>query len=343
MIAALGDIHFSSSKDYFIAVGHEVLDWFDSWKHNNEDNELILVGDLVQTSVNAGLVIELLYRLIMQSRFRHIHILKGNHDAKLKDGVWQLAYSFLRHNPKVTIYEEPTVATIEGKTVLMLPYYTATIHQTPMAERYSNLYKEKPFKRHFDLVVGHFADTAVDYLSSDSVSNLDKLDADLICLGHIHTRSSNPARYIGSLYANRINENATDRCAWLIGDQGKVEEPLPNFCEFLTVQYPNELPASSALVPIYTVTNCASEEVARTLYGNIFIRKTVKDITKSTSSLDSSEIFLENSDIMTVFNDFLKNLQPPLDRRVASLCVPLVKFSTKSLDGSNRNPTATVL
>jgi len=343
LIVALGDIHFSSSKDYFVKISNDVIDWFAGWKHNNSNNELILVGDLVQTSVNAGLVIEFLYRFVAASRFRCVHILKGNHDEKLKDGVWQLAYSFLYHYPNVKIYTEATIVSIEEKSVLMLPYYMAQKQQQPMAELYSSLYKDKRYQRHFDLVVGHFADESAAFLSTESVSNLDKLDATTICLGHVHTRSSNPSRYIGSLFANRVNENANDRAAWIIDEAGKREELLPVFCEYIHVRYPDHLPRSRALTPIYTISNCASEGVARALYGNIFIRKAVQDLARSDSTLDASEIFLAEADTAAVFTEFMKSLQPPIDRRVATICVPLVKNTTKSTDGSNRNPATTVL
>lgn len=337
MIVILGDIHFASSKDYFVAIGNSVVDWFESWSLNNKDNELILVGDLVLSAINAGLVVELLYRFFEASRFSHIHVVKGNHDEKLKDDIYQLAYSFLRYKKNVTIYDDPTAVSIQGKQVLMLPHYNATSTQQPMVQRYSNLYKESQWQRHFDLLVGHFADNSVAYLNTEAVWNLERLDVDIICLGHIHTRGSNPQRYIGSLFANRVNENADDRAAWIIDDGGKREEPLPKFSEFLLVRYPEPLPHSDALVPIYTVTNCSSEAVAKTLYGDIFIRKVIQELSRSELSVASSALNLSDSDIVELFADFMRSQQPPIDRRVASVCVPLVKNTTKCSDGTSSN------
>ena len=97
MIAILGDIHFDSSKDYFIRICNEFISWFDQWKYNCKGNELILAGDLVASSLNGGIVIDFLERFYRSSRFDHIHIIEGNHDRKFIEGEPQLAYEFLRN------------------------------------------------------------------------------------------------------------------------------------------------------------------------------------------------------------------------------------------------------
>lgn len=335
MIAILGDIHFSAAKSYFIKAADDVIKWFTSWKYNNKDNELILAGDLVAFAINGGLVLELLFRLFMASRFKHIHVVVGNHDKKMKDGIQQLAYSFLYHMPNVTVYEKPSIVNIQDMDVLLLPYYRVTGFQKSMQEVYSNLYQESKYKRHFDLVVGHFSETSITFVSSDTVSNMDKLDADTICLGHIHQRI-NPDIYIGSIYANRVNENANDRAAWLISKEGKTEDPLPNFIEFVTAKYPDELPTSNALTPVYTITNCSGEKVARELYGNIFIKATLKNISGTSTFEDD----LNSTDILDVkipeiFKEFLQKQDPPLDRRVAKTCLSLLENPTNSIDGND--------
>ena len=103
MIAILGDIHFSSSKDYFIATCESFLSWFKSWKVNSSENSLILAGDIVQSSINGGIVIDFLERFYTYSRFKEIHIVVGNHDCKISDGRSQLAYEFYKNNPDVQI------------------------------------------------------------------------------------------------------------------------------------------------------------------------------------------------------------------------------------------------
>ena len=108
MIAILGDIHFDSSKDYFIRICNEFISWFNQWKYNHKSKELILARDLVASSLNGGIVIDFLERFYRSSRFDHIHIIEGNHDRKFIEGEPQLAYEFLRNKENVTIYRYPT-------------------------------------------------------------------------------------------------------------------------------------------------------------------------------------------------------------------------------------------
>jgi UDP-2,3-diacylglucosamine pyrophosphatase LpxH len=333
LIVLLGDIHFSASKPYFIKVANDIISWFIAWKHNNEENELILAGDLVAYAINGGLIAEFLFRFIMGSKFKHIHIVVGNHDKKMKDGLQQLAYSFLSHLPNVTIYETLTEATIQGMDVLMMPYYKATGFQKSMQDKYSSLYLEKRYQKHYDLLVGHFSTPAAHFTSSDTIFNLERLDVDHICLGHIHQRIDSKI-YIGSVYANKVNENATDRAAWLISKEGRSEDLLPNFLEFLTVKYPDPLPLSGALTPVYTITNCSGEKVAREEYGDIFIKATLKNVVGKSSfgeDLNSSDIL--DIKIPEIFKEFLQRQNPPLDRRVAKTCLSLLENSTNSIDG----------
>ena len=63
-IAILGDIHFTSRKKYFTDVCYYFLDWYLNWPTNNNNNSLILAGDLVDSHVNGGIVIDLLEKFI---------------------------------------------------------------------------------------------------------------------------------------------------------------------------------------------------------------------------------------------------------------------------------------
>jgi hypothetical protein len=161
---------------------------------------------------------------------------------------------------------------------------------------------------------------------SDVVRNLDKIKTRHLCLGHIHTRI-NPKIYIGSIYANKVNETEPNRAAWIIHEDGsKTEEPLPVFCEYVSVRYPDPLPPPQGLISIYTLLNCPNEQIARATYGDIHIRKLVRDLTSGPSySYDDSTQAVEELDIKDLFKQYMK--QPtngPLDRKVASLCLSLL-------------------
>jgi calcineurin-like phosphoesterase family protein len=341
LLAILGDIHFSSSKDYFVATAEAFLAWFKTWDKNNEDNELLLLGDLVHSSVNGGVVVEFVERLWIYSQFNRIHIIPGNHDVKRRDGLDQLAYEFLRHKDDVTIYDRITSVEIQGMNVLMMPHYIPLPGEPPMLEYYSRAHELFPDE--YDLVVGHFMEESLAFGTSDAVFNLGKLNASHICLGHLHTRS-NPEIYVGSVYPNRTNENDSSRAAILFEAGRRFEEPLPVFCEFLTVQHPEPLPETKALVPIYTITNVASEKLAKLRYGDIFIRKVVQGMSipgKSEMTLGRSE-FAQALNVSELFNGFMRAQEPPMERRVASICLSSLKDTT-NLEYGSRNPRETVL
>lgn len=320
MICILGDIHFTSRKKYFTDICYSFLEWFKNWEKNNNDNTLILAGDLVDSHLNGGVVIDLLEKFITYSNFKEIHIVVGNHDKKKQDGYDQLAYEFYKNKPNIFIYEDLTEKEIEGQRILFLPYYLNG--STPMNVRYSNLYK---IKKEYDLIVGHFSEPNTSFPGSiDCISNLDKIKTKKICLGHIHTRQQNPDIYIGSIYAGRKNENDNTRSAWYYDGEWK-EERLPIFSEFITVTYPNKLPESNALFPIYTILNCGNENLARKKYGNINIRRVTTDSSEiiNKSELDFEFNSIKNIDINTLFKDFKEEKKLP--EEVAFECEEALK------------------
>lgn len=330
MVVILGDLHLNSSKPAFTKASYAFLDWYRDWNYNSEQNEIIFAGDIVHSSINAGLVIDMMEKLIKYSKFHHIHIVVGNHDKKKKDGVDQLAYTFFNNKENVTVYEKVTEVSIQGHDCLLMPYYMAGYRETSMSEVYSNLPKtDKAYAHEFDLIVGHFACTDnIPFPMIDSVS-LKAYKAKHICLGHIHTRELDPKMYIGSVFANRKNENDPTRAAWILRDNNTLfEEKLPVFTEFLTVTYPEDLPKTNAIVPIYTVLRCSSEKMARDLYGDIFIRYcTVQDeeaMKIKRKEIDSSFLDLKGKELKDMFNEFLKTKDPPLNRNVVSKCMSLL-------------------
>lgn len=341
MLVVLGDIHFSSARPYSVATCEAFLDWFKDWELNNADNALLLLGDLVHSSVNGGLVIEFVERLWRYSRFDEIHIIPGNHDIKRRDGIDQLAYEFLRNHDGVYIYDRATVAHIQKLSVVMLPHYIPGPHELGMIEHYSNAWNY--FTDEYDLVVGHFMEESMSFGTSDAVLNLRKLRTRHICLGHVHTRT-NPEIYVGSVFPNRTNENDNSRAAVCFDSSGnRSEYPLPVFCEYITVQYPNDLPRTNALVPIYTITNCTNEQIARLRYGDIHIRKLVRGLdiaSKSEYSTGNAE--LTQLDTAKLFQDFLKAQDPPLPRAVAAICSTSLK-NTTNLAYGNRDTTEALL
>ena len=335
MICLLGDIHFNSSKDYYRDICEAFLDWYKDWKYNKSTNTLILAGDLVESAANAGIVIDWLTRLLNYSRFNHIYICVGNHDKKIISGVPQLAYEFYKSRDNVTVLENIAHINIEGAEVLFLPYYSGVnASGLSMHDFYSELYKTDEYSRYFDFVVGHVGGPdALFEGSNDCIDNLDKLNAGRLCFGHIHTRSSNPRRYLGSIYACKKNENDSTRAAWLYDPKTGhwSEDRLPVFSEYITVSYPEGLRTTDAVVPIYTILNCTSTELAKKEYGDIRIRKVVSTPYEVMESGDSTAAPASSTRSMTLqdlFKDFVASQSPPLDETVLKKCEALLTVSS---------------
>ena len=335
MICLLGDIHFNSSKDYYRDICEAFLNWYRDWKHNKSTNTLILAGDLVESAANAGVVIDWLTRLLDYSRFNHIYVCAGNHDKKIISGIPQLAYEFYKSRDNVTVLETITRTNIEGAEILFLPYYSGVnASGLSMHDFYSNLYKTDEYSKHFDFVVGHVGGPdALFEGSNDRIDNLDKLNTDRLCFGHIHTRSSNPRRYLGSVYACKKNENDNTRAAWLYDPITRCwsEDRLPVFSEYLTVSYPEELPITDAIVPIYTILNCTSIELAKKEYGDIRIRKAVStpyEIAESSDSTATPASSTRSMSLQDLFRDFVASQSPPLDETVLKKCEALLAASS---------------
>lgn len=337
MICILGDIHFNSSKDYYRDICEAFLEWYRGWEYNKRDNTLILAGDLVESAANAGIVIDWLTRLLDYSRFNHIYVCVGNHDKKIISSVPQLAYEFYKSKDNVTVFEDIAHVNIEGAEVLFLPYYSGVNSSgLSMHDFYSSLYKNDRYSRYFDFVVGHVGGPdALFEGSNDCIDNLDKLSTGRLCFGHIHTRSSNPRRYLGSVYACKKNENDNTRAAWLYDPKTKrwSEDRLPVFSEYLTVSYPEELPSTNATVPIYTILNCASTELAKKEYGNIRIRKVVStpyEVVESGDGTAAPASSTRSMSLNDLFKDFVASQSPPLDSTVLKKCESLLTATSAS-------------
>lgn len=291
-----------------------------------------MLGDLTDSSLLTGTVANYLDRFISSSRFKSVHICVGNHEKKKFNGVYQISYDFFRNRENVHIYEEMTEVNISGKNVLILPYYLGTNkYNLSMSDYYSDIPWNKNLSGKYDLVVGHFCGPEAMFPGSiDCVTNLDKINTKHLILGHIHTRYLSKERYIGSVFACKKNENDYTRAAIIIDDNNeRFEEELPLFNEFLSVLYPNDLPESKALVPIYTVLNCGSIPIANVRYGDIFIRRVTTDkeekIQHRRLPIDSNFSEIKTIDIKSVINSFFEE-NKQYTKEIKDICFSMLKL-----------------
>lgn len=329
-LCVLGDIHFRDDHPYFCKASEEFLKWFSNWERNSSNNSLILTGDLVESALLTGRVASYLERFYQYSNFKEIHICCGNHDKKKFHDRDQLAYEFYKDKPNVFVYETLTITSIEDKKVLMLPYYLGIDDKGKNMSTYYSTFAEET-KDEYDLVVGHICGDDVGFAgSSDCVVGLDKYPTKKMILGHIHTRNINPNRYIGSVFSCKKNENDDTRSALILERGVWKEERLPVFTEFLTVSYPEKLPESKALVPIYTVLNCKSESIARQKYGDINIKRVTLDVIDSISTtgvLNSDFSSIKELDVKELLKNFFKDMETPYAKDIEKECIELLNNS----------------
>lgn len=339
-IYLLGDLHLSASQPWSLPTGDAFLEWFEEFEPD-PNSIFIAMGDLTNDAVNPGAVIRQLERFISiaQAKFAHTYLLVGNHDLKLFKNQPQLAFDYAREKENVTILEEPAeILRIADMKVLSLPHYNYRNDFPPMEEYYESL-PEDIAKQSYDLIIGHFADTSA-FTFAHNI-DLTYLKTQLTCLGDIHSRISE--NYIGSVYACKISENETPRprAVWKVWKENAVvqkeEIPLPHFCDYRVVEYPNPLPKTTSPVTVWTVLGAENEIIAKNFYKDIYIRGVhLSRKKKNKRTAVSAENFII-SEPTEIFNDWLHEVKEPISRPVAKLIRELLK-TTKS---SNATDSAT--
>ncbi len=266
----VGDLHLSDERSWSYYISCKVVDYLLNHPKNIEGNLWIFEGDIVNQAFISGRVIDLMHQLF--SGMKAItYVIVGNHDTKKnKNGDITLVYNYLtndRSNKNVSIIDEPFVAsTKEGLKFLMLPYDIRGWDY--MKSAYENL-PESISKDKYTAILGHFSDTSVPI--PGLTINIDYLNADNIILGHYHIPSSH---YIGSITPNSIKEAGYSNKLIYFSAEGIREDAIiDKISDYYTVIYPNDLPKTTSLVPIYSIYCCGSEASARDKYGNIYIHK----------------------------------------------------------------------
>lgn len=320
----LGDLHFSSLQEWRLPLGDVFLNWFSTYDPGSKDREeLLCLGDCTDSAILPGKEIAQLKRFveIAKSKFKKVYLMVGNHDYKLYKNKPQLSFEFVEQDGIIILREPAQVLDICGLHILSLPFYSHRLDLPAMGEYYSKLpddYKQQ----HYDVIFGHFFDTST--TSFEQTIDISYLSSDYIALGHQHTRTS--PHYIGSIFPSKVSENDSiePRSVWVFEKKEnhtiKKEVKMPCFGEYVTIDYPNPLPPSTANISIYTVTGCNCESLARSLYGNdIFIRGIeMKNIKKNKEETASDKNFVME-DPVKIFNEWIKDTKNPISRSTAAL------------------------
>lgn len=323
-----GDPHFSAAHMWRIETGDKFLTWLENFSPE-PDSIGIVLGDLSDSALNPGMVVKQLEQFadICSRKFKKTFILKGNHDEKLYQGVPHLSFEFFKLKSNITVLDTPAeVLNIEGYKILSLPFYSYRTDLPPLWDYYANL-PDSISSQQYDLVIGHFADTSAPVFEHQV--DITYLQTKITALGHIHTRSS--AHYVGSLFPCKISEQTgKSRAVWELHKEGdklkKKEIPLPSFCEYAFIDYPEALPETDPnKVIIWTVNNCDVESVAKEFYKGVHIRGVASAFQRRTdkNKVVSSDDF-KISEPIEIFKEWVKESQTLVSRPAHSLIKKLL-------------------
>jgi calcineurin-like phosphoesterase family protein len=284
-VIAFGDLHLSDERPWNAAVGKEILNYIRTCPYNTEENVGLFLGDLTEHVRVDGQTYNLLLEILDSLKFKKTYIVRGNHDFKKKKYRNDLT-SPLRvleegtRFPNIKLITEMTVIEECDLKILALPYIMPSEkHSLKDYESFTPLVADVEY----DIIAGHFADTSSSATRGESI-DISYLKATYRCMGHIHNPIS--TSYIGALVPNATSEANQLRgirvywkgaCGYAEQRSEKLKTPLADYYE---VRYPDPLPKTKALVPIWTIANCRDEAVARAQYGeDIFIRACTYDVT----------------------------------------------------------------
>ena len=314
MIIALGDIHFRSDYAWFRDAIEKFLIWFKNWELNNANNILFLVGDLTHEEENGGIVLDYIERFFSYNNFKETHITIGNHDYKRIKNLYQLSYEHLNRRPNVFIYKEFILINKENINIALLPYAYPSIKNPKPFEEYSKNIKEN--KSNIELIFGHVTDSDL-FGSAEMVKGLNKVTSN-VCLGHIHQRLSK--NYIGSVFPLNRKENGERYYRRYEKKDKKVimiEERLPDFLEFVTINYGEDPIRSDDSVIVHEILNCPAQEIIYSKYQDVYIKKYIK-ISKKLE-YDPSESNTKSS-MNKMFSEFIKDSNKSYNRNIIKRC-----------------------
>ena len=329
MIVTIGDIHFQSLRPWSVQVGNRVVQDLINHPLNTPDNTWVFLGDLTERAELDGAVFAMLMTLFAGMRCKRVIILRGNHDGKVVDGKVVATFDFLKDpsakelfSVPIEIIEEPAIRTIEAVNCLFLPHlFSDGVHNLDQYEA-GGKYEPILSSQQFDVVFGHFTNTMRS--EPGRKYNVEYIKTLYWCFGHNH----NPGPgYQGSHIPNTIAEaNQTRQIRTYAMEGPRLIEnifPATRVLDYYNVKFPEPLPKVDAEIPVWTVSDCNDEAVARQHYGDVFIRRVIYDLSLDSASFDRQNMAITNQEGETIgvkelFEAWLKTvkLDPEMEKEM---------------------------
>jgi len=310
MVVSYGDLHLSSDRPWSLKVSNDVVDYIINNPLNNENNTLILLGDITDKAIVDGSVTDVLIRFFENLKYKETYICMGNHEGRIKNNIISTTYDFTENEEyrkkltsKVKIVRELWGTEIEGLKTLFLPHVYAQDGKS--LKDYASSQLDTIRETNFDLLVSHLTDSRLPFPTPDKV-DISYIKANIKLMGHIHSGEYSDLGYVGSFIPNSVSENDFPRYEVVIENKDSVKKnPLPKLLEYCEVKFPEPLIRTRGKTVVWTFTNCLSENQAKDYYKkDLFIRKCVyssnidkegfKEVLEKSSSIEGFKYYLND-------------------------------------------------
>lgn len=241
-VMVIGDLHFGhkggdrDSADYQKRVFHEfIFPLIDELgiKH------VIQTGDFYDSrkAIRHDTMEYVREHIIPYTQGQEWHVLVGNHDMHMKETIFPNSCNeLLSVHDNFTIYNEPSVLTIDGVGIDMIPWICR-----------DNRMQVMDFIANSDrsICIGHFELSGFQYyrgLASQGEESHFLGNYNYVWSGHFHTISkSNHILYVGTPYQLTFGDADDDRGVWVYDtDTGKFEFYNNNMPRFSRIYFDHE-------------------------------------------------------------------------------------------------------
>ena len=324
-LVVAGDIHLQLSKPKKLQC-LDFLNWLFSQDFNNENNSLLLLGDLCEINSPFELFGVFVDYFTNKSKFAKIYLLQGNHDLANQSTI----LSLFRPLPNIEVITEWKTLKFCNCNLIMLPHFNHEgTDKVSMIELYSNLYKT--ITEEFDYAFGHIEDQTQHF--SKKYPDTSKLKVKQWMNGHVHTPTiQNGGNYLGSATLNSSTESGNTKYLAIIDGETKEYElkEIPKFLEYYEVCFPNSLPKIETKYGLFLIKDAIDkktaieqyEKEAKNLGFDFYCRKVLIKRTKSID-IDSDDLKSEKP----TFQKFAKTVG--LSNEVFDICNEVIRLKSE--------------
>lgn len=250
------------------------------------------------------------------------HVIVGNHDMHLKESIFPNSCNELLANyENFTIYNEPTVLTIDGFSIDMIPWICRD-NRKSVLDFIANSTRQ--------FALGHFELAGFQYYKGMASQGEDAhflSNYNRVLSGHFHTMSkSNHIQYIGTPYQLTYGDADDDRGVWVYDtDTGEFEFHNNNMPRYTRIYFDHSVFDQTNLerftnmyITIQVKSRGDSKKFDKLVDKLVGIAKEVKvkDTLESDVELDTEQLgdLQTIGDIMDVYVDALDETDPDRDK-----------------------------